>query len=83
MAYVFNTYRDKGGIGHQEIFETKEKAIEKARSEWDHLFDSDKKTYREDPVGAFEVIECELIDDEGELVPDMSEYNVIWSALED
>jgi len=83
MAYVFNTYRDKGGIGHQEICESKEKALEKAWNEWYRLCEKDQKTYKEDPVGAFEVIECDLIDDEGTLVPDMSEYNLIWSALED
>lgn len=58
--YVFEEYRDVVGVGSEKIFNTKENALEFAKDEWDHLFESDKASYRKDKFSYFRVFEIEI-----------------------
>lgn len=81
--FVFETYRDRGGIGSEQVFETKEEALKEAEASWYHLADCDKKIYKADDAGLYHVYEVELTEAEleaynnGELEAPLSEY---WSA---
>lgn len=40
--YLFTQYSDKGGIGSEQLFDTKEEALKCADREWEGLTKSDK-----------------------------------------
>lgn len=68
--YVFEEYRDKGGIGSQKIFDGKDEAVKYAAKEWDeNLTTSEKKSYFNDCCGCFYVYEIEITPEQ------LEEYN--------
>lgn len=82
MVYVFEKYRDKGGIGSIETFTDGAKAVEAAVGEWYHMSASDRRSYSEDPAGVFRVYlaKAEWDDVDCEYVPTREESEV-WDAL--
>ena len=80
-VFVFGEYRDKAGSGSQEYFDSLEEAIDYARKEWEHLADSDKKSYLKDSAGHFMVTENEVIEEEGDYYPNLEPLNVFWDAF--
>lgn len=67
--YIFEEYRDKAGIGSEKVFDEKKDAVKYALNEWKNLFDSDKKSYLNDPNGKFSVYEIEITPEQ------LEEYN--------
>lgn len=82
-GWFFNEYRDKKGIGSNQMFATKEAAVLTAVSSWKALSEKDKESYRNDPAGEFYVAEFPLVwsADEMEYQPATSDYTPVWSAL--
>ena len=58
--YVFHEYREKWGLGSEEVFDSEEDAVKYANDEWNKMCDSDKKTYLNDDCGEFRVYEIEI-----------------------
>ncbi len=80
-VFVFDEYRDRAGSGSQEYFDSLEEAINYARKEWEHLADSDKKSYLNDPAGYFMVTENEVYMVDGEYYPDSVPLEIFWDAF--
>lgn len=80
-VFVFDEYRDKAGNGSQEYFDSLEEAVDYARKEWEHLADSDKKSYLNDPAGYFMVTENEVCMVDGEYYPDSVPLEIFWDAF--
>ena len=79
--FVFDEYRDRAGVGSQEYFDNPNEAIDYARKEWEHLADSDKKSYLNDPAGCFMVTENEVYMVDGEYYPDSVPLEIFWNAF--
>lgn len=77
-VFVFNEYRDRTGSGSQEYFDNPKEAINYAKKEWEHLADSDKKSYLKDPAGFFMVTKNTVTKEED---PSFELLNVLWDAL--
>lgn len=82
MMYVFEKYRDKGGIGSIKTFTSRSAALEYAQNEWSTMNEADQRSYSEDSAGLFRVYlaraEWEEIGEE--FVPE-EEVLDIWSAF--
>lgn len=82
MMYVFEKYRDKGGIGSIKTFTSRSAALEYAQNEWATMNEADQRSYSEDSAGLFRVYlaraEWEEIGEE--FVPE-EEVLDIWSAF--
>lgn len=82
MMYVFEKYRDKGGIGSIKTFTSRITALEYAQNEWATMNEADQRSYSEDSAGLFRVYlaraEWEEIGEE--FVPE-EEVLDIWSAF--
>lgn len=82
MMYVFEKYRDKGGIGSIKTFTSRRTALEYAQNEWSTMNEADQRSYSEDSAGLFRVYlaraEWEEIGEE--FVPE-EEVLDIWSAF--
>lgn len=82
MMYVFEKYRDKGGIGSIKTFTSRSTALEYAQNEWATMNEADQRSYSEDSAGLFRVYlaraEWEEIGEE--FIPE-EEVLDIWSAF--
>lgn len=76
--YTFEIYKDKGGIGEERVFDSKDTAVEYASCEWDKLTEKEKSTTDICRVYEVEISPEELeAYNEGEL-----EYSLdtLWTA---
>ena len=82
-VWVVETYRDKAGTGSQKVFGSKQDAIIYAMKEWDALVEADKRSYRTDPAGRFDVglAVAEWDDVDEEWVPSPDREVIVWDAL--
>lgn len=80
-VFVFNEYRDRAGSGSQEYFDSLEEAIDYAKKEWEHLADSDKKSYLNDPAGFFMVTETEVVKEEEDYYPSLEPLEIFFDAF--
>lgn len=83
MVYVFEKYRDKGGIGSIETFTDATEAIKTAVGEWYQMNQADKRSYTEDSAGVFRVYlaRAEWDDVDCEYVP-TQEKTEVWDAFD-
>lgn len=76
--YVFEIYRDKGGIGEERLFNSKEAAVEYASREWAKLTAPEKKMTNICHVYEVEISPEDLIAyNEGDLELSLAD---LWSA---
>lgn len=82
--WVFYEYRDGGGIGSTECFDTQEEAVEHAKAEWDRLCAADKQRYINDPAGMYLVslVPVEWDEIAKDWCPDLGSLDPVWSALD-
>lgn len=86
VAYVFERYLDKAGHGEIKTFTDPENAMQYAKEEWNHLSDSDKQRFFNDPAPRFDVSFRKMMWDdiaEGWTVdPDEDPMQIVWIASE-
>lgn len=81
--YLVDVYDGMGGSGYQIPADSAEDAVKKAKAEWDHLDPRDQANYRSRPENSFAAIKCDSYVEDGEELPDMGNYDVLWDALKD
>ena len=83
VAYVFREYKDRGGIGSEQMFRDKYEAIKTARDHWETMNEYDRDSYRRDAAGVFAVwlMPCEWDDIDDCFYPEGDPISVEWDAL--
>ena len=83
VAYVFREYKDRGGIGSEQMFRDKYEAIKTASDHWETMNEYDRDSYRRDAAGVFAVwlMPCEWDDIDDCFYPEGDPISVEWDAL--
>lgn len=83
VSYVFTTYHEDGAIGSQMLFSDRDKAVIYAANEWASMNEYDKRHYKEDAAGRFDVTLqfCEWDDSFEEFIPTEDILEDVWSAF--